>query len=790
MRLATQDFSVESLHWLDKLQAVHPPVVGQTALGLARLVQVNAPVLPGLALSATAFQKFCRSIPWSSPFLSDFPHLSLRLQREQPFQLQVVADEIYQGLQATPLPPQWLQKGLAELQHLSGDCLRLTPSLALPEKWAEYTPHILRMLPVHYCQRTPVSVEKAIKQVWSCLYTAQTLFLLQELAIPIDQVRLGIVFQPVEFAQASGFLTMTKTHIHTQATCGLSQGIMTGEVLPDIYSFDRQTQTWQQDTGYITCSYQATTEPLDSTLSRTDALVSTTLDPALEQAFVLDSKRLEKLLTLAQTLPSSVMSLPIVEWMFTPGDTEDLKIVSVWTEPPFPLPPLGSTPDIPDVSAVADGKVPVIAHGLAAAIGQVMAPIVVFKDRHPVQSQKVMGQIVVLDRVVPSDVVWLQQVAGLICITGGYTSHGAIMARELGLPAVMGVASALDMFQSGQVVVLDGTHGKVYAAPQPLLRSLNAVIPKPGRPTLDLKSLKTQVWVNLSQPKLLKRALQLPVQGVGLLRSEWFLLDICQGQLPYVWIQQHSAAEFVEYLRQHLQSFVQTWSPRPVFYRSLDLKNNALAVSSQGQPREIGHSMLGLRGASHYMYDSTLFDLELQALAHLYHQGCQNLRLLLPFVRSVEEFLFCRDRIQAAGLDIEVWMMAEVPAVLLQLPEYVEAGVQGIAIGTSDLTQLLLGVDRDHPYLNQQYSENHPAVIAAMSQLVKTAQHLGIPCSICGQAPVHHPQLIEKFVEWGVTAISVDMAAVAKTRGAIAMAEQRLRSEGESALNPSAIQNG
>ncbi|WP_299402904.1 putative PEP-binding protein [Acaryochloris sp. IP29b_bin.148] len=784
MRSATQDFSVESLYWFDQFQNAHPSVVGQAAQELSDLAQSDVPVLSGLVLSATALQDFCHSVPWSSPFLSDFPHLSLRLQQEQPFQLQAVADEICQGLKTTSFPPQWLQRILADLQPLPGNGIRLTPSLALPQRWAEHISHILRMLPVHYCQRTPVSVEQAIKQVWSCLYTAQTLFLLQDLAIPIEQVKLGIIFQPVELVQAAGFLTLTPTHFHIQATSGLSQGILAGEVLPDLYSFDRQTETWQQDRGNITCSYQAT--PLNPALAKADTVVSTTLDPARKQAFVLNTKGLQQLLTLAQKLSSSSLSLPVVEWVIAPRDPENLKIVSVWTEPPLPLPPLRSTPDGPRVSA--DGP-PAIVQGLAAAIGQVKAPLVVLEDRHPVPPQDVIGQIVVVDRVVPTDVVWLQQVAGLICTTGGYTSHGAIMARELGLPAVVGATSALEIFQSGQVVVLDGAQGQVYDASQLRLRTQDTATPKDQYP-VESPPLNTQVWVNLSQPKLLKRALQLPVQGVGLLRSEWFLLDICQGQLPSVWIQQQGATQFVAHLSQHLQSFVQAWSPRPVFYRSLDLKNNALIGVSTDLSLETEHSMLGLRGASHYVYDSALFDLELRALAHLYGQGCSNLRLILPFVRSVEEFIFCRDRIQATGLDIQIWMMAEVPAVLFQLPEYVEAGVQGIAIGTSDLTQLLLGVDRDHPYLTQQYSEDHPAVVAAMSQLVQTAQRLGIPCSICGQAPVHHPQLVETFVEWGVTAISVDMVAVAETQRAIANAEQRLQVEGESVLHPSATQNG
>ena len=786
MRAATQDVSVESLHWLDELQAAQRSVVGQTALGLTQLIQADCPVLPGVVLSAAALQQFCRSISWSSPFLGDFPYVSLRLQQEQPLQLQAIANEIYQGFKTTSIPPHWLQRGMAELQQLSSGCLRLSPSLALPQKWAEQTSQITRMLPIQYCQLTPGSVETAIKQVWSSLFTAQTLFLLQRLAIPIEQLQLGIIFQPVASAQAAGFLSVTRTHVQIQATYGLSQSIITGDVLPDVYSFDRQAENWQQDAGRITCTYQAPSAPLDQALSRTDSLVNTVLDPVPRQRFVLDAIQLEQLLTLAKCLPPSEVS-PVVEWVLPTTNTEPisgLNIVSVWMEAPYPMPKVDSPPGLEDTN----GTTPLITAGLAAADGRVTAPILVLKDRHLIQPQHMAGQIVVLDQVVPADLGWLHQASGLICTTGGHTSHGAIMARELGLPAVVGVASALNIFQSGQRVVLDGTQGKVYATTPSQGELINTTIPVQTDPTLE--PLRTQVWVNFSQPKSLKRALQVPAQGVGLLRAEWFLLDICQGQPPADWVQEQGAAEFVALLSQQLQSFVQAWQPRPVFYRSLDIKNDALAGSLSQQPRGIEHSVLGLRGVSAYMYDSTLFDLELQALAHLYHQGCQNLRLILPFVRSVEEFQFCRDRIQATDLldNIQIWIMAEVPSVLFQLPEYVAAGVQGIAIGTNDLTQLLLGVDREHTYLTQKYSANHPAVRAAMSQLAKTAQELGIPCSICGQALAQSPQLIQQFVEWGVTAISVDIAAVQETRVAIAIAEQQLRTKNNPTFNPSATQ--
>ena len=179
-----------------------------------------------------------------------------------------------------------------------------------------------------------------------------------------------------------------------------------------------------------------------------------------------------------------------------------------------------------------------------------------------------------------------------------------------------------------------------------------------------------------------------------------------------------------------------------------------------------------------YLKDPKVFDLELAALAAVQQSGQTNLYLMLPFVRSVEEFSFCRQRVEQAGLtqvaQFQLWIVAEVPSVLFLLPQYVKAGVQGVSIGTNDLTQLLLGVDRDRGELAANLNERHPAVLQAIAQIIQMAQQANISCSICGQAPVLYPEIIDSLIQSGITSISVEPNAVEQTYRAIARAEQRL----------------
>ncbi len=460
--------------------------------------------------------------------------------------------------------------------------------------------------------------------------------------------------------------------------------------------------------------------------------------------------------------------------------------------------------------------------GLAASAGQASGIAQVVTDLYAEPETLPAGAILVTTEVTPAWLPWLKQVVGIVSEQGGMTCHGAIIARELGIPAVVGAAGATQQIRDRDRIYIDGDLGHVYSAqhhePQPefnqpkfepnsasiaaehtahlpdtvpaaspakplsslpasLQTTLEAWKQIPATPKIEFQRIPTatELWVNASQLQSVSKLRSLPLDGIGLLRSELMLLEALAGEHPSTWLSQHSKAAFVERLANHILQFAQVMSPRPVFYRSLDWRSYEM---HRTQPPVIGKNpVLGIRGTFSYQLDSTLFDLELAAIAQVQKSGYDNLRLILPFVRSVQEVQFCQKRIDQAGIDtpnFQLWMMAEVPSVLFLLPSYIQAGIQGISIGTNDLTQLLLGADRDHAQLNAAFDERHPALIAAVEQLVKTARKHNIPCSICGQAPVREPKLIKSLIRWGITSISVELDAVESTYWEIVRSEKRL----------------
>jgi pyruvate,water dikinase len=356
----------------------------------------------------------------------------------------------------------------------------------------------------------------------------------------------------------------------------------------------------------------------------------------------------------------------------------------------------------------------------------------------------------------------------------------------LGIPAIVSARNATNIIQTGERILLDGDRGEVY------LRD-GEKIAQGDHEDFDfsheksyvrdgfsnhriLPMIGTKLLVNLSQSNLIEKVRNLPVDGVGLLRSELMLLNILHGENPYNWIANGRETELLDRLSKQIQEFVQAFTPRPIFYRSLDWYHQDLS-SYHGRENPPA-SILGEHGTASYLKNPGVFELELKALARLQKDGYSNIYLMLPFVRTVEEFIFCQRKVVEFGLtenpQFQLWIMAEVPSVLFLLPEYIKSGVRGISIGTNDLTQLILGVDRETEDLSPLLNQRHPAIMGTIFQLIKMAQAGGISCSICGQAPVLYPEIIDQLIQWGIDSISVEPEAVEITYHTIASAEQRL----------------
>lgn len=709
---------MDLLFSLTEIEAQPLCMVGEQAQQLSLLAQKDYPVIPTVVLSATRFRNFLETIHWLQPLFADLPYSSLRLNLEDSQQLQSIARQIRQTIQHAELPEAWIteiQDAIAKFPGLSQpSAVILRPSIFI--KSDDSSDELTRLIEPQICWTDKNSLAIGLKQLWAELFRARNLVYWQSAKLELQQIHFAVLIQPIGEAIASGSLHPNSSSWELTATRGLEIAIDRGEVLPEIYQIQKDQIRLQQP-GRQTIAYQiqAGTEPLTrSTIDQTS--------PALQPT------QCEALLALTQKIHAPA----VLDWQFYGSQLYITQVhyIDAIVNPPSSVQPSES----------------VITSGLAAAPGTAIAPAYVLTELNLPASSMPKGAILVAPMILPSWIPFLKQAAAIVAEQGGMTSHGAIVARELGIPAIVGATSATQLIQTGDIILVNGDTGLVKQATQP-----EAVISSTLQNSIKPVNA-TSLMLNLSQIDSIERATELDIDGVGLLRSELMLGGTVNSQLS-----------------DQIQHFARSFAPRPVFYRSLDLRSHEF----QTVPSEI-NPMLGVRGTFSYLQDPTTFDLELAALKQAIDSGCSNLRLILPFVRTVEEFIFCRGRVEQAGLShLPVWIMAEVPSVLFLLTDYVQAGVQGICIGTSDLTQLILGVDRDQSAMAKSFNETHPAVMAAIAQLIQTAHRLKIPCSISTQAALSS-EFVDRLIEWGIDAISVNLSGVEAAHRAIARAEQRL----------------
>ena len=290
-----------------------------------------------------------------------------------------------------------------------------------------------------------------------------------------------------------------------------------------------------------------------------------------------------------------------------------------------------------------------------------------------------------------------------------------------------------------------------------------------------MTSRSPEVHLNLSVPDLAAAAAALPAAGVGLMRAEFLALGV--GTHPMALLARGGEAAFLEVFRGGLEVVARAFHPRPVTYRTLDLKSNeyrGLVGGADWEPME-ANPMIGLRGAARYVARPDELALELRAVAMAVDGGLDNVRLMIPFVRTLDELAAVKALVAESGLPdrgVPLWMMAEVPSNALMARRFA-AEVDGVSIGSNDLTQLILGADRDSPELAARYGVTEEPVVDAIALVVEGAHAAGVPASICGDAASRDPELVAALVRMGIDALSVVPSAFEDTVRAVEGAKAR-----------------
>ncbi len=756
------------LFWLSQIQASEQSLVGEKIFLLSQLLQQNYPVIPGLVLSNALFREFLVNVDDSRFLVSNVTNSSLHLDIDDYQVLQSIAFKSRQAIAETKFAQPWQVEILAAAQQLEAKNLILR-SFFFANHYPQEDSYMLWNSQTCACTTTALTV--AIKKIWSELFSAKSLLYWNKLHIPLAEINCTILIQPLHNAIASGIIELKTKTILLQATWGLANSLYQGEVKPDTYIVEPSTgKILEQKLGNKTRAYRLKTS--QDFAPQTNCLESYFLTESESESYSLTPALIKELVGLTQTLIKKRPQIRYLEW--TLSHTENNINSSpqfYWTQvnyfPPFSLPQ--ESISIPPTTSVE-----ALLTGLAVSPGKISAQVVVI-DNLPIEPSSLPDKcILVTQTVSPHQIALFSKISGIITEKGGVTSHAAILARELGIPAIVAANQATTKLKTGDLVMLDGERGEVHYA-DTNYQSLSEQASIRSESVTMLPPLATKIMVNVSNSSTIERVQKLPIDGIGLLRGELMLLELLSSRSLEQWLAPDYQQEFLDNLTKLLRQFTVALYPRPVFYRSVDWNN---AQFSDSRELEV-NPIVGDRGTYHYLLDGTLLDLELQAIANIQQEGHTNINLIVPFVRSVAEFTFCRERVINFGLQktasLKLWIMAEVPSVIFLLPQYIEAGVQGIIIGANDLTQLILGVDRENAdFFRLGLNTNHPAVLDAIFKLIKTALQHKIPCSLAIHNPTEYPTLLDKLIQWGITTISVESEALIATYQEIARSEKRL----------------
>lgn len=622
-----------------------------------------------------------------------------------------------------------------------------------------------------------LDVVQAVKECWASLFEPRAIYYRTQNNFDHLKVGLAAIVQLMVESEVSGIMFTVEpvsedyNLISIEAGYGLGEAIVSGSITPDRYLVDKRT--------FEIKDKEITTQTWKIVMVR-GRNEEVPVPEELQGAQKLPDEKIIELAKIGKRIEDHYGKPQDIEWAYVDGRiyiVQSRPITTLKKAVKDELKASGVEPEIIEKINLSEAKI--LVKGLPASPGVAKGVVKIIPSKNEIDKVE-KGDVLVTKMTTPDFVPAMKKAVAIVTDAGGATCHAAIVSRELGIPCIVGTQNATQVLRDGMFVTVDARRGVVYEGNVDVeekkvverhekVYAVHVTAPVTG----------TKIYVNLAEPDRAEEIADRPVDGVGLFRAEFMIAQL--GKHPKKFLEEGKREEFVNALAEGMRKIAAAFYPRPVVYRATDFKTNEYRNLEGGDKYEMeeDNPMMGYRGAVRYIMDPEVFEMELDAIKMVREKfSLKNLWLMIPFVRRVGELKAVKDIMHRKGLyrtkDFKLWIMVEVPSTVLLIDKFIDVGIDGVSIGSNDLTQLILGVDRDNAKISHEFDERNEAVLLAIKHVIERCNARGVTVSLCGQAPSVYPEFTEKLVEYGITSISVNPDMIETTRKVVASAEKRL----------------
>jgi len=755
----------KNIFWFKEVDRGDIPLVGGKAANLGEMIQAGFPVPNGFSVSALSYFKFLEANQLKSKI---YQELKL-LDKNDPQSFGEVSRKIQELIKKGKISQDLSQEIAKAYLKLGGRFKKVLVAIR-SSATAEDLPDasFAGQQETYLNVRGETSVLKRVHDCWASLFEARAIFYREQKGFDHFEVGIAVPIQIMIPSTVSGVMftadpvTAQKNRIVIEAIWGLGEYIVQGIVSPDHYVVNRQSlEILKKDV--IPQEVQLVKAKIENREMK--------VPKSLKNRRKLTDKQIVELAKIGKKIHQHYFFPQDIEWSLYKN-----KFYIIQSRPITTLKEAKKK----NKKALEVKRSPILT-GLPAGPGLAAGNVQIILTAKEIDKVK-RGDVLVTTMTTPDFVPAMKRVNAIVTDKGGQTSHAAIVSRELGVPCIVGTKKATKQFKNDQLITVNGSKGEIYSGGLREKEASQVIEMAQAKIKRSQKEIKTatKIYVNLAEPELAEIVAEKQVDGVGLLRAEFMIAEM--GVHPCKMIADKKEKVFIDLLAQGIEAFCQNFEPRPVVYRTNDFKTNEYRNLTGGKPfePEEENPLIGFRGAARYLARPEVFEMELEAIKKV-RKTYKNLKVMLPFVRTPDEFKKVKKLVVASGLtrspSFELWLMVEIPSNVILLEDFIEAGAEGVSIGSNDLTMLTLGIDRDNQELAQTFDERNPAVLWALEKTIKTCNKHKITSSICGQAPSVFSELTEKLVEWGITSISVNPDVIQTTRELVYQIEAKITSK-------------